>query len=124
MRKEYRVVIVEDEVVYLDALKDMLSSYEKEKEVAFNITAYRDIETFLAEYRKCYDIVFMDIELPGMNGMDGARRLREADSSVVLIFVTNMAQFAVQGYEVNALDYILKPVTYKNFSVKLDRALD
>ena len=123
MRKEYRVVIVEDEVVYLDVLKDMLSSYEKEKEVALNITAYRDIETFLAEYRKCYDIVFMDIELPGMNGMDGARRLREADSSVVLIFVTNMAQFAVQGYEVNALDYILKPVTYKNFSVKLDRAL-
>ena len=123
MRKEYRVSVVEDEAVYLNALKEMLALYEKDNDVKFNITAYKDIETFLAGYKNCYDIVFMDIELPGMNGMDGARRLRQADPEVVLIFITNMAQFAVQGYEVNALDYIIKPVTYKNFSIKLDRAL-
>lgn len=123
MRKEYRVAVVEDEAVYLSALKDMLALYEKEKDVKFNITAYRDVETFFVEFKDCYDIIFMDIELPGMNGMEGARRLRTMDPVVVLIFITNMAQFAVQGYEVNALDYILKPVTYKNFSVKLDRAL-
>lgn len=123
MRKEYRVAVIEDEAVYLGVLKDMLALYEKEKGVKFNITAYRDVETFFVEFKDCYDIIFMDIELPGMNGMEGARRLRTMDPVVVLIFITNMAQFAVQGYEVNALDYILKPVTYKNFSVKLDRAL-
>ncbi|MDE6058616.1 MAG: LytTR family DNA-binding domain-containing protein [Clostridia bacterium] len=124
MRREYRVVIVEDEAVYSDALKDMLVRYEKDQNVSFNITTYRNVESFLAEYKNCYDIVFMDIELPGMNGMDGARRLRQIDPVVVLIFITNMAQFAVQGYEVNALDYILKPVTYKNFSLKLERAMN
>ena len=123
MRKEYRVSIVEDEAVYLNALKEMLAYYEKEKDVSFSITEYRDIENFIFEYKNCYDIVFMDIKLPGKNGMEGARRLRELDPVVVLIFITNMAQFAVQGYEVDALDYILKPVTYKNFSIKLDRAL-
>ncbi len=123
MSKIYKIAIVEDEAYYLNSLKDMLHQYGNEKTITFNITEYRDIETFLFEYKGGFDIVFMDIELPGMNGMDGAHRLREIDSVVTLIFVTNMAQFAVKGYEVSALDYILKPVSYKNFSVKLSRAL-
>ena len=69
-----------------------------------------------------YDIVFMDIELPGINGMEAAHRLREIDQQVILIFVTNMAQFAVKGYEVDALDYIIKPAQYGPLSIKLDRA--
>lgn len=124
MRSIYNVAIVEDEPTHLNALKDMLERYKRENGITLNVTSYRDIETFLFEYKNCFDIVFMDIELPGMNGMDGARRLREIDPVVVLIFVTNMAQFAVQGYEVDALDYILKPVIYKNFAIKCDRALN
>jgi DNA-binding LytR/AlgR family response regulator len=123
MRSIYNVAIVEDEVTHLNALKDMLERYKRENGVNFSVTSYRDIETFLFEYKNCFDIVFMDIELPGMNGMDGARRLRAIDPVAVLIFVTNMAQFAVQGYEVDALDYMLKPVIYKNFAIKCNRAL-
>ncbi len=70
-------------------------------------------------YRADYDIVFMDIELPGINGMEAAHRLREIDQQVILIFVTNMAQFAVKGYEVDALDYIIKPAQYGPLSIKL-----
>lgn len=124
MRNQYNVVIVEDQPTHLNSLCEMLSLYEKENDVGFSVVSYSDIETFLTEYKKNYDIVFMDIELPGMNGMDGARRLREIDEVTVLIFVTCIAQFAVEGYAVNAMDYILKPVTYKDFSIKLDRALD
>ncbi len=65
----------------------------------------------------------MDIGLPGMNGMDASRKLREKDRNVIIIFVTNLAQFAVRGYEVSALDFIVKPITYDNFSLKFQRAI-
>lgn len=66
----------------------------------------------------------MDIQLPDLDGMEAAKKLRRLDSSVTLIFVTNMANFAVRGYEVDALDFIVKPVEYFSFALKLDRALE
>lgn len=66
----------------------------------------------------------MDIELPDGDGMEVVRRLREKDKDVIVIFVTNMSQYAVKGYEVRAFDFIVKPVSYGNFSVKLTGALE
>ena len=66
----------------------------------------------------------MDIQLSDLDGMEAAKKLRRLDSSVTLIFVTNMANFAVRGYEVDALDFIVKPVEYFSFALKLDRALE
>lgn len=124
MRKIYRVAIVEDETIWSDALQKMLQTFQRENGLTIESTVFTSIETFLTGYKERYDLVFMDIELPGMNGMEGARRLREIDSVVTLIFVTNLAQFAVQGYEVSALDYLIKPVNYSNFSVKMLNALE
>lgn len=124
MRKIYKIAIVEDETIWQNALIKMLRAFEKENDVTLQENLFTSIEDFLIGYKECYDLVFMDIELPGMNGMDGARRLREIDPVVTLIFITNMAQFAVQGYEVSALDYLVKPVAYQNFAIKMRRALD
>ena len=63
------------------------------------------------------------IEMPTLGGMPTAERIRLLDPDVVLIFVTNMAQYAIRGYEVDALDFVLKPVSYYQFSTKLERAL-
>jgi DNA-binding LytR/AlgR family response regulator len=65
----------------------------------------------------------MDIDMPGMNGMETARALRKVDAAVILIFVTNMAQFAISGYEVDATDFILKPVNKYSFAIKIKRAV-
>ena len=124
MRKIYKIAIVEDETIWQNALIKMLRAFEKENDVTLQENLFTSIEDFLIGYKERYDLVFMDIELPGMNGMDGARRLREIDPVVTLIFITNMAQFAVQGYEVSALDYLVKPVAYQNFAIKMRRALD
>lgn len=65
----------------------------------------------------------MDIEMPLMDGMTAAKRIRELDQSVIIIFITNMAKYAIKGYEVGALDFVLKPVSYFAFSLKITKAL-
>lgn len=67
--------------------------------------------------------MFMDIDMPYLDGMSAARKLREADQSVCIIFVTNLARFAVQGYEVSAFDFMVKPLSYSDFSAKLPRVM-
>ncbi len=95
--------------------------YGSENGERFAVTRYRDAASFFAAYKSA-DIVFMDIDMPGLNGMDAAKLLREKDNDVIIIFVTNMMQMAIKGYEVRAFDFIVKPVVYKNFSVKLKRS--
>ena len=89
----------------------------------FHIQRYESAEVFLTNYQSQFDIVFMDIRMGGMDGMRAARKLREMDQSVILIFLTSLAQYAVQGYEVDALDYIVKPLTYPSLELKLTKAL-
>lgn len=73
---------------------------------------------FLEEYDSTYDIVFLDIEMPGSDGLTTAREIRGKDDAVAIIFITNMAQYAIHGYEVNAIDFMVKPVGYFNFAQK------
>lgn len=117
------VAIVEDEQSAAKQLTDFLKKFEKESGEHLQIEYYNNAGSFLEPYRQV-EIVFMDIQMPGINGMDGARILRETDKETKLIFVTNMAQYAVQGYEVEALDFVVKPVNYKDFSFKLKRAVN
>lgn len=117
------IAIVEDQKTEVDKMKAYFARYGKQYGLEFSLAHFDNAEAFLTRYRPVYDIVFMDIMLPGMNGMDAAIKWRELDQSATLIFVTNMAQFAVKGYEVDAFDFIVKPVTYPHFSMKLQRAL-
>ena len=117
------VAIVEDEQEAADKLTSFLTRYGEEKNEEFKVFHFKDALLFLSNYNSDYDIVFMDIELPDLDGMTASKKLRELDTDVMLIFVTNMAQFAVGGYEVDAFDFIVKPVSYYNFALKFGRAL-
>lgn len=118
------VAIVEDTQSEADTLREYFSRYAGEKGIEFKIAHFSSAEQFLDKYNPIYDLVLMDIGLPKINGMEAAGRLRELDDTVTLIFVTNMAQFAVRGYEVDAFDFVVKPVSYSNFALKLQRALN
>lgn len=118
------IAIVEDEKEAQDALVGCIEKYGKENGEEFSIVRFDTATDLLKNYNSAYDIIFMDIVLPGMNGMTAAKKLRETDKDVTLIFVTNMVNFAVRGYEVNALDFIVKPVVYDPFSMKMDKAVD
>ena len=117
------VAIVEDEQSAMEVLKDCLDRWCAGKGMECRIKWWENPIDFLERYVAEFDLVLLDIELPDMNGMEVARKLREMDGKVALIFVTNMAQYAIKGYEVEADDFVVKPVGYYDFSMKLDRVL-
>lgn len=118
-----RIAIVEDEQAYADSLQQYLKRYGQEYSQKLDVTRYENGAVFLRDFRGQFDIILLDISMPVMDGMETARQIRKTDSNVVLLFVTNLSQYAIRGYEVDAMDYILKPVSYFAFSQRLNRAM-
>ena len=119
-----RIAIVEDEAAVRQQLTGYIQRYTRQYGTPFEVTEFSDGVEILDEYHPVYDIVFLDVEMKHLDGMETALRIRELDKDVVLIFITNMAQYAIKGYAVGALDYVLKPVPYFAFSQQLQKAVD
>ena len=118
-----RVTIVEDDEHYVNQIREYLGRYAQEQGCEFKIQVFRDGDGITAHYRPEHDIILMDIEMPFVDGLSAARLIREQDAEAVLIFITNSAKYAIQGYAVDALDYVLKPISYFSFSQYLTRAI-
>lgn len=119
-----KIAIVEDEESYISVLQEYLKKYEEETGEDIEVTVYHDGDEIAAFYRAQFDVILMDIEMKFIDGMTAAEEIRKVDSTVAIIFITNAPQYAIRGYEVGALDYILKPVPYFTFSQKLGRAVE
>ena len=118
-----RVAIVEDEAECREVLRDMISRYAEEQQKQIRVQEFSDGSELVDNYKPDYDILLLDIEMPHLDGMKAAEKIRETDQDVVIVFITNMAQYAIKGYEVNALDFIIKPVNYSTFSMRFTRAI-
>lgn len=118
-----QIAIVDDSRQDAERVEKCLRRFNEETGHTAEIRHYPNAEQFLHNYAFGFDLVIMDIDMPGMNGVDVARLMRRSDPDVVLMFVTNMPQYALAGYEVEAVDYILKPVAYQDFALKLRKAL-
>ena len=119
-----RFAIIDDEIEVANKLTSYIDKYfqinNRQCEVKFFDTASK----FLENYHFDFDAIFMDINMPGVDGMSATKELRRLDKNVKIIFVTSLAQYAINGYEVNAFDFVLKPISYYNFALKLTRAID
>lgn len=118
-----KIAIVEDDEKHAEILKSYIDRFGAENGEQFVIERFNDGMQFISEYSATFDIVFMDIEMPIFDGISTARKLREVDNDVCLIFVTNLAKYALVGYEVDAMDYMIKPIKYFDFAMKLEKAV-
>ena len=119
-----KITILEDETKVSDTIQEYISKFFQEKQMGVpSITVFDNGYDLLETYSMDTDVLFMDIQVPGMSGMETAKRIREKDGNVIIVFVTNLSQYAIKGYEVNAFDFILKPIDYNGFSMKLNRIL-
>lgn len=116
-----RVGVVEDDPHSRDLAVAHLARYQEERGMRFDVSVFDDGAGLLAGYRADYDLLLLDIEMERVSGMAAARRVRELDDDVVIVFITNSPRYAVGGYEVQALNYLLKPVAYPAFAQELDR---
>lgn len=117
------IAIVEDEPNFQQQLIGYLHQYEKEQGEQFQISLFSDGLDVIEAKSHIGDIVLMDIQMRNVDGMKAAKRLRANDKNIIIIFITNLAQYALQGYKVDALDYILKPIQYFAFSQVLQKAV-
>lgn len=118
-----KLAIVDDTPEDIQRLRQCLDRFASEKSLTMQVLEFSDAAAFLDRYTADYDMVFMDIRMPYLDGMTAAQRLRELDSTVLLVFVTSLSQYAVRSYTVEAADYIVKPLNYYDFSLKFTRLL-
>ena len=119
------IAIVEDDDAAAKVLLGFIERYSKEESAELNTCRFTRADEFLKNYKPSgYAVVLMDIQMPGTNGMDAAFQLRKLDKSVSLLFITSMVQQAQRGYEVDAVGFMVKPVSYYDFALKFKKALE
>lgn len=117
------VVILEDNPEDSNRLETFLQRFATEHQRKIVISVFRDGIDLLDAMNSGFDVLFMDIELLQMNGMKTARKLRKLDTLIPIIFVTNLAQYAIKGYEVDAVGFMVKPISYYPFEHNMQKAL-
>ena len=117
------IAIVENEknVAENDAL--LLNRYAKENELNIETKVFYNASDFL-EDQTPFDAVLMDIDMPGINGMEAAEKLRQQNKSIDIVFTTNLPQYAIDGYKVEAIDFVIKPITFPNLSFAMDKIVE
>lgn len=118
----YKIGIVEDNNDELQTLREHLKRYEYARHERFDIRVFHKAEDMISGSER-FDLLLLDIDLPGISGFEAATLLRSFNEVTPIIFVTSLSQYAVRGYEVEALDFMVKPVSYGSFALRMDKAL-
>ena len=105
-----RIAVIDDQPEFIKILSNDIQIILREHCVNFEIKVYEDYMPLLYDIKEryLYDIYFLDIEIPGINGIELAKQIRQISSKAYIIFVTSYTEFAIEGYEVNAFRYITK----------------
>ena len=122
----YRVAIVDDSVTDARFVESILTDWAGEKQTAIQAEVFASAESFLFRYAedKEWDILLLDIEMGAMDGVTMAKRVRQDNEAVQIVFITGYSDYIAEGYEVAALHYLMKPVNREKLLTVLDRAME
>lgn len=120
-----RFAVVDDNPLDIENVVNIVSSWGKNKCIDTSFSEYDSAEAFLFSYEddKAYDVILLDIEMKKMDGVEMAKRIRAVDSDVVIVFITGYSDYILDGYDVGALNYLMKPLDLEKLNRVLDTAL-
>lgn len=126
MSEDLTIAIVDDEKIQIETMKTLIEDAAEKLNLSVELIDFSSGEAFLFELEDhvAIDIVFLDIEMKKLDGLDVAKKIRETNSELTIVFATAFAEYAVQGYDVQALDYLLKPIDTEKISRVLIRHLE
>ena len=116
----YRILIVDDERIEREGIKYLIGREKGDYEICEASNGKQALDVL---HSKKVDLLMTDIRMPHMDGLETAATLRKRGDNTCLIFITSMAQYALKGYEVNAFDFLVKPLAYELFCIKFEKAL-
>ncbi len=120
-----RIAYCEDEPAQAALVRDMVMQWAGSRKITAEVILYESAEEFLFKNETfLYDVVFLDIAMRQMNGVELARAIRQKDKNLPIAFLTADRTFAIEGYEVHAVRYLLKPVTAEKLGSLLDELLE
>lgn len=119
----YKIDIVDDDRNAMSQLENMIQSYGKIHNLVFDVSKYSDPTIYLKNKTTESHIIFLDIKMPQMDGLDLAKSIRMKNPDVIIIFCTSFQHFAINGYEVNAFGFLVKPIQGYSFNYFFDRAI-
>ncbi|MFV0466696.1 MAG: LytR/AlgR family response regulator transcription factor [Lachnospiraceae bacterium] len=118
-----QIAIAEDEMKFQNVLMDYLETYQTEMNQKLKYRLFADGKDLMDHYSDDWNLIFLDIKMKQMDGMETARLIREKNSEVTIVFITTMAKYAIEGYKVDAYDFLLKPLGYQQFHTKLTKMI-
>ncbi len=124
--KPMRIAICEDDPTQLMLIQKNINNWANERDKNITLASFKSAESYLfkAENEKPYDVLLLDIQMDKMSGFELARKIREKKSDIIIIFITALKEYVYQGYNVEALGYILKPIDWVKLFECMDRAAE
>lgn len=119
-----KIAVIEDIQVHGDLIVSYIKKWSAKKKINLSLKQFESAESFLFQWEEeaDFDILFVDIQMSGMNGMEMAKKIRNKDKNIIIIFTTGITDYMEEGYEVEAMHYLLKPISEDKVTACLDRA--
>lgn len=123
---KYRIAICDDEQNQIEYITSIVASWSAHEGHSCEMRTFASAEAFLFEYEeyKVYDILLLDVEMKNINGIELAKRIRKDNNRAEIIFITSHFEFVGEGYEVDALHYLIKPISAEKLTQVLTKAAE
>ena len=122
---EIKIAICDDETQQTEYIKSLVSKWADGKNIQVNISMFGSAENFKDAWNENekYDILLLDIQMNGQNGVEFAKEIRQSDDKMIIVFITGYMDYISEGYDVSALHYLMKPVKEDKLFEVLNKAL-